>query len=902
MSAASDLTQASWQAFSRLLDEALELPPTERLAWLDALGPEHDGVKPALRAVLARASGVETAQWLATLPRDATPPPVDESDLQPGALVGPYRLIRELGVGGMGAVWLAERADGTLKRQVALKLPRASWSRGLAERMARERDILASLEHPNIARLYDAGTDAQGRPFLALEYVEGETIDAYASARQLPVLPRVELLLQVARAVAYAHSRLVVHRDLKPSNILVTADGQVRLLDFGIAKLVEGERAAETQLTQIAGRALTLDYASPEQIRGEPIGTASDVYSLGVVSYEILAGARPYKLRRGTSAELEQAIALIDAPLASTTATDASAKRALKGDLDAILNKALKKSPGERYATVDAMSQDICRYLAGHRVLARPDSITYRLSRFARRHRAPLILSGLTIAAFGVAIGFGATALVILALAVGLGIALWQVGVAKRERDRALRMVDRAEAVQSFLNTLLTDAARGGQPLNAEQLLRRSEQLVAQEMSEGPEVLAVVLSMIGTSMQTLGNSAEAIRLGEQALALTRNSDDPDLLDGLRANHALAIGWAGRYAEARQTLLGVVSRRGALLERRTEAHHYLAQLDGANNNPAEAIHHAEEALRSLRAQRHPPRKLEASMLMSLGSACSLVGRMAEAERHFAAAFARVQALGQGNTPHAVTLLNNWAVINERAGDARRSLQLVEQALALAGPDGVSPFLLLNRGRALENLGRFEEADSEYARGTELAAKRGMALPKTNGLLGQASVALTQGRLDAARIALAEADGAGAAKLPAHPQGIQRALIAGRLALAENDVIAAAAQFDSALRAAPEQATAVMAHLGRAEMSLRRGDTPAALASAEAAKALAIMLQGDKRVSFRTALASLMHARVLQAAGKAAMASGAAIEAEALLREAVEPAHPAMPEARRLTAVH
>jgi serine/threonine-protein kinase len=239
MSSAADLTAASWVAFSRLLDEALERPAGERLMWLEGLGAEHEPLKPALRAVLMRSAGVETAQWLATLPHtDSAAAIAGESDLRPDALVGPYRLLREIGTGGMGAVWLAERADGSLKRQVALKLPRAMWSPGLAQRMARERDILAALEHPNIARLYDAGNDAPGRPFLALEYVEGEPIDAYCRQRSLNLKARLQLLLQVAHAVAFAHSRLVVHRDLKPSNILVTADGQVRLLDFGIAKLM----------------------------------------------------------------------------------------------------------------------------------------------------------------------------------------------------------------------------------------------------------------------------------------------------------------------------------------------------------------------------------------------------------------------------------------------------------------------------------------------------------------------------------------------------------------------------------------------------------------------------------------------------------------------------------------
>ncbi|MFO0206786.1 MAG: serine/threonine-protein kinase, partial [Betaproteobacteria bacterium] len=185
-----------------------------------------------------------------------------------GVEVGPYRLIEELGSGGMGAVWLAERADGSLKRKVALKLPRIGWDPSFAQRSLRERDILAALEHPHIARLYDAGVDQHGRPYLALEYVEGQPIDVYARERGLSVRQKLDLLLQVCSAVAFAHSRLVVHRDLKPSNILVTADGQVRLLDFGIAKLMEGDSAKETQLTQLAGLALTLDYASPEQIKG----------------------------------------------------------------------------------------------------------------------------------------------------------------------------------------------------------------------------------------------------------------------------------------------------------------------------------------------------------------------------------------------------------------------------------------------------------------------------------------------------------------------------------------------------------------------------------------------------------------------------------------------------------
>ncbi|MCA3253749.1 MAG: protein kinase, partial [Rubrivivax sp.] len=342
------------------------------------------------------------------------------------------------------SVWLAERADGQLKRQVALKLPRLTWARGLAERMARERDILATLEHPHIARLYDAGVDHHGRPYLALEYVEGPPIDVYARERGLSVRQKLALLLQVCAAVAFAHSRLVVHRDLKPGNILVTADGQVRLLDFGIAKLMEGDRTPETQLTQLSGRALTLDYASPEQIKGEPIGTASDVYSLGVVAYELLTGARPYKLRRGSAAELEEAIATADIAPASSLAAGAPLSRALRGDLDAVLATALARDVARRYATVEALAADLARYLDGRPVEARQSPWGEHLLRLVRRR--PLesaVVVGATLAVIG---GLYVQVAVTLVFAGGIALALWQRRSAVRQRDLATREKGRADA------------------------------------------------------------------------------------------------------------------------------------------------------------------------------------------------------------------------------------------------------------------------------------------------------------------------------------------------------------------------------------------------------------------------------------------------------------------------
>jgi serine/threonine protein kinase len=493
------------KALSRWLDEGLALPEAARVGWLDQLPAEAAPLAPTLRRLLSAGASRETADLLDRGPAFAPPTdasaPGESGVYSAGDVVGPYRLLRTLGAGGMGEVWLAERADGQLKRQVALKMPRIGWAPTLAERFKRERDILSSLEHPHIARLYDGGVDALGRPYMALEYVEGRPIDEFCNTRALGITERLRLLLQAADAVAFAHSRLVLHRDLKPSNILVTADGQVRLLDFGIAKLMEGGQAAETALTVIGGRALTLDYASPEQIRGEAVGTQSDVYALGVVAFELLAGQRPYRLKRGSAAELEEAITSQDLPLASTVARAPESRRRLRGDLDAILHKALKKAVAERYATVDALASDWRRFLDGGRVLARPDSPWRRLSRFAVRQRVPLMAALLALSVFVLAVGVGATAVVIVALAAGLGAALLQARRATAERDRALALAERNAAVNVFLDTLLARAARAG-PLTAVQLLERSETLVENEVRGNPEHRAYVLSVLATATRS----------------------------------------------------------------------------------------------------------------------------------------------------------------------------------------------------------------------------------------------------------------------------------------------------------------------------------------------------------------------------------------------------------------
>ncbi|MGC1459277.1 MAG: protein kinase [Steroidobacteraceae bacterium] len=430
------LTAEQFSRISQLLDESLELAPDSRHAWLADLELRDPEAAALLRRLFASQSESEGALFLSAgghmAAALASALPADTALIN--RHFGPYRILSLLGRGGMSTVWLAERVDGLFTRKVALKLVHPILGPLLTERFSREREILASLSHPHIARLFDAGIAQDGQPYLALEFVAGTTLTQYCDEHALDIATRVELFRQVLSAVQYAHAHLVIHRDLKPSNILVTEDGQVQLLDFGIAKLLSSRTTRETELTQLGGRALTPDYAAPEQIVGGPITTATDVYSLGVILYELLVGERPYRLKRDSRGALEEAILEAEpvapsrAPLSDSIAaarhcTPRKLSKALAGDIDTIALKALRKAPNERYATANAFDEDIARFLRGDVVLAQRDSLAYRVGKFVRRHR------------LGVAMG----AVLIATLAGGLAAASHEARLAAAQRDQALR-------------------------------------------------------------------------------------------------------------------------------------------------------------------------------------------------------------------------------------------------------------------------------------------------------------------------------------------------------------------------------------------------------------------------------------------------------------------------------
>lgn len=563
---------AEWSVISKLLDEAIELASAERAAWLERLPSEHAHLKPYLAELIATSALDHAAlpEWPQYV-EDAGDDGKEESPFKFGTIINQYRLLRALGEGGMGTVWLAESTVSGVKLPVALKLPRMTAhlaSSYLRERFERERLILEALNHPNIARLFSAGVTADGQPFLALEFIDGETLLKHCTHHKLPIQQRLQLFVQVLKALQYAHSNLIIHRDLKPSNILVTKTGEVKLLDFGIAKLLDREtnNANETELTQLGGRAMTLDYASPEQIRGEPLGTASDVYACGVLLYELLIGKRPYKLKRGSRAELEEAILGADVSRPSTAiaaqvATDCqnttgSLKRKLSGDLDTIVLKALKKNPAERYASAMALQDDIERYLRDEPVMARPDSVRYRFTKYLARNR--LIVA--------------AASAVFLALVIGLAGALWQANEAREKSRLAEQEAGRANAIKAFLtsllerNTRLQSNAASARSKTVREVLIEASNKIDREFTNEPATRAELTKTIGAMLLDAEEYERAVTLLEESVAIgeknhtTSTDSHIDALSTL-VNAYRLVGRGAEVVATRDKALKIIDARG-----------------------------------------------------------------------------------------------------------------------------------------------------------------------------------------------------------------------------------------------------------------------------------------------------------------------------------------------------
>ena len=471
--------------------------------------------------------------------------PKEHALVMNGDRIGPYRIVRTLGVGGMGEVYLAERADHEFDRQVAIKVVHGgTLRRAIQSRFKIERQILAQLDHPNIAHLLDGGTLSDGTAYIAMEYVDGVPIDAYCDANRLDVPARLRLFQIVCAAVHYAHQNLVVHRDLKPSNILVTSAGVPKLLDFGIAKLLDDGLAVQhtVAMTHADLRMMTPDHASPEQVRGLPITTSSDVYVLGVLLYKLLTGVGPFVIPSSRLTDIERAICERDPPLTShavhadetavraallaRSTTAGRLRRILKGDLDNIVCKAMHKEPERRYGSSQQLASDIQRYLDGKPVIARRDTMSYRSGKFVRRHWLPVLG------------GFGVIALV-LAFATVMYIETQRIAIerdqAAQARERAELERGRAEEVSRFLIDMFKSSDPGenrGNQVTARELLDSGAKRLQAALQDQPATKSALLATVGAAYDSLGQYQDALPLLQESLALQPASQDRSRVDTL----------------------------------------------------------------------------------------------------------------------------------------------------------------------------------------------------------------------------------------------------------------------------------------------------------------------------------------------------------------------------------
>ncbi len=762
-----------WRQVDAILDAALDLERSERAAFLDDACRDDPELKAEVAAMLAACERAEHLfeEGPANVARDALDDGREQANerFAPGTTIGQYRVIRMLGRGGMGAVYLAERSDGTFDKRVAIKVvKRGADTDEIISRFHHERQILAGLDHPHIAGLMDGGVTTDGLPYFVMEWVRGEPIDRCCDARRLTVRDRLILFRTVCDAVQHAHRNLVVHRDLKPSNVMVTEAGEVKLLDFGIAKVIGPESEGAEGLTQMFSPRLTPDHAAPEQIRGEPTTTATDVYALGIILYEMLTGEAPYRIESLALRDIEAAICeqtprapsrALPGPAADGTrfpvdesamlrsTTRSTLRKQLAGDLDAIVLQALQKEPERRYSTVAEMALDIDRHLTGLPVAARPDGAWYKVSKFVGRNRKLVALA----------------AVAVLALVGGIAATSWQARVAASERDQRRLEADRATAARDFLvgmlNSLDPDVL-GGQRTFTHRELINSGLALLRDPSGNPTVRATVTNTLADVTFSLGERALADSLYRQAMKLLEDAGpSPDLAQSMSGlgrvrlrdlERGEAVDWQRKALEILRTtmepddpqLLDGINRLAFAL--------YTLGTDEALNE-AQALY--EEALAS--GGGSDPELLP-DALEGLADVHHTQGRFEEAGVLYRqAALLRREVLGPDH-PKTGFALYGVARVAMAQGKPVEALPTFEEATRIftttygrEHPDVA--LILYEQGIALRQLERFEQAEGVLS---ESEAVFAAVNPPGHAWTGHAAVELAKTQLDLGRSVDAE----------------------------------------------------------------------------------------------------------------------------------------------------
>jgi serine/threonine-protein kinase len=797
-----------WRLTRELFEAVVDLPRAQWESRLAELCPDdaalREEVLGLLRADADATGGTAIAQHAPNVVAELAEHLSEDPTVHAGLALGPFRLVREIGRGGMGAVWLADRADGQFEQAVAIKLVRGGWDR--AEDIARfraERQILAGLSHPNIAHLVDGGMGEGGRPWLALEYVDGVDLGRWCDKHRLDLADRQRLFLTVCDAVQHAHQRLVVHRDLKPSNILVRADGVVKLLDFGIAKLIDADSAQVS-----ATRVFTPEYAAPEQVRGETVTTSVDVYALGLLLYELLSGQRPYKVENSTPAAYERAILDQEPTRPSVAATrdgggmsaanrhltPARLRRELRGDLDAIVLKALRKQPTDRYASVADLAADVRRHLARQPVHARRGNFRYRATRFLQRHALAAALS----------------AVAVLALVAGLGIALWQAQVARNERDTARQAL-------AFMRTLFTNADPGQKQrgdLTARDLVDEGVRSVRRALAGQDAARADMLLAMGSAYLGLGLPDEAQPLLDEAGAIAQRLGDTLLVARILDETCSVL----QYRNRADDCVPLVDRIEAMLDPSDPEHveTLVRAIDHRSTAHAPRNRHDAIVADSRRALALIPAtadydRLRADVTGTMAFSLVRLNRAAEAE---AALRPLVDALrkAQNVEPRWLAdVLDNFAsTLTTKTDEAlalnAEAVRLMESVYGADSP--VIAGKVSNYGVALYKANRYADALP--------VIERSIALNRAGGTPRATSLANALGNLGALHFQLGHDDASRAALNEAIElsEALQRPLDIGRALRWRANLSLAQARYADA-RADAQRATSVLAPLNKPE---------------------------------------------------------------------------------------
>jgi serine/threonine-protein kinase len=859
-----------WAVLSPLFDEALELSEPERSAWLEAQRQTDPGLAAALEELLRHEAQLDSEDFLGA---DARPGLPSQAVSLAGTQLGPWKLERPLGQGGMGTVWLARRADGRFEGQAAVKLLKlALLSATGQERFRREGSVLARLTHPGIARLLDAGVSGAGQPYLVLEYVDGQPIDAYVKERQLPQAALLQLFQQVLAAVGHAHANLVVHRDLKPSNILVTGDGRVKLLDFGIAKLLDVESG--DVLTSEGSRALTPRYAAPEQVRGEPLSTATDVYALGVLLYLLLSGRHPTAPERSTPAQ------------SVTNLLRVEPARLGLGDLDTILAKALRKEPTERYQTVAAFGDDLERYLQQEPVSVRADSLAYRMGKFVRRNRGAV----------------AAAALITLGLTLATLFSVLQMREARVQRDAAVRAARRADAQVEFQDLLLSEI--GDQPITMRQALDTARILLNQQAAGDPRLRTALLLQLVGNYQEVADIQVRDTLLAQAESLALAGGDTVQLAQVRCDRVALLRKQGRYPEAWQAWSGAESLALATGDPSVlaECLNIKAQLAVENHLNAEGLVAARRAVAIRDSLGTTGGKDYLDMLDNLAYALDGVGASREAEAVERHEIAAMDSSGRGGTLDAAIMWHNHALTLLNLGESAEAERLLHRAQERYGRRDRS-------GRVDWN-GAIHYAEAALIQGHADSALKYFDLVVTQaiaekvlywegrGLFGAARAEVVLGRLPEARRARARVERIDSLIPDLHDTDDQipdARVLGGIISLAASDAAAAKPQLLAALTsngyfAGKDRKRLRPVVLLLAECALALGQTAEAVDYARQARAIAMVDSLAERESALVGEAALLEGRALLAQGDTVQARAQLATAVAALRHGAGADHP------------